>query len=353
MLSDSLAYHLRRSSKPSNAELLSERVRPELDPALRRNRSSKLSKREILSARCSFDPDSLALFLKQRSKLSKAKEELLSEHLGPRTTQDSSKLSQRRIIQRSSTPTALQLCAGFISIVFQATFKAFQRRPFDRKAVSMYIGDWDWDWVGDIFRIMRRSQIPLRLTCRCDSHFILSVIFCLSCGGGRCLGVGCPHCCCYCSPPNVIWNIMAWEEEAALMKSRNNNNMDSNFIQLGAVSADEEKGSATRRRTAFQSSSSLTGKNTLDGTYNSSEGDGGYRSQPFSGNEEKKQTSLREQLHSFRVMSAPYFRESKEGRCLFAVMVVLSLANSAVRVTFSYLSRDFWSALSNKEEEQL
>lgn len=145
------------------------------------------------------------------------------------------------------------------------------------------------------------------------------------------------------------------EEEVPLMKNRKNNNMDSNFIELGVVSADEEKGSATRRRTAFTaldtgSSPLQTGKNTLDGTYNSSEGD---VPQQLSGSEGKKQTSLREQLHSFRVMSAPYFRESKEGRCLFAVMVVLSLANSAVRVTFSYLSRDFWSALSNKEEEQL
>lgn len=148
---------------------------------------------------------------------------------------------------------------------------------------------------------------------------------------------------------------MAWEE-SALMKSRKNNNamdndMDSSFIQLGAVSADEEKGSATRRRTAFTAMDN-TSSSPLQ-TYNSSAGDDGYHPQPLSGSEGRKQTSLREQLHSFRVMSAPYFRESKEGRCLFAVMVVLSLANSAVRVTFSYLSRDFWSALSNKEEEQL
>ena len=159
---------------------------------------------------------------------------------------------------------------------------------------------------------------------------------------------------------------MAWEEEgeeAALIRSRiNNNTMDSNFIQMGAVPVDEEKGGATRRRTAVttaldstSSSSPLqTGKKALDGTYHSSEGDDGYQQpQPLSGSEGKKQTSLREQLHSFRVMSAPYFRENKEGRCLFAVMVALSLANSAVRVIFSYLSRDFWSALSNKEEEQL
>ena len=33
------------------------------------------------------------------------------------------------------------------------------------------------------------------------------------------------------------------------------------------------------------------------------------------------------------------------GRRLFAIIVVLTLANSAVRVFFSYLARDFWTAL--------
>ncbi|KAL7550100.1 hypothetical protein ACHAWF_013331 [Thalassiosira exigua] len=66
----------------------------------------------------------------------------------------------------------------------------------------------------------------------------------------------------------------------------------------------------------------------------------------------KRQNGLRDQLHSFRVMSSPYFRESREGKVLFAIMVVLTLANSAVRVTFSYLARDFWSALSDKDVEK-
>ena len=66
----------------------------------------------------------------------------------------------------------------------------------------------------------------------------------------------------------------------------------------------------------------------------------------------KRHTGLRDQLHSFRVMSAPYFRESRHGRWLFAIMVVLTLANSAVRVLFSYLARDFWSALSDKDVDK-
>ena len=58
---------------------------------------------------------------------------------------------------------------------------------------------------------------------------------------------------------------------------------------------------------------------------------------------------LREQLHQFRMMSFPYFKESKRGRCLFGTLVILTLVNSGINVYFSYLIRDFWTALSNKE----
>ena len=61
---------------------------------------------------------------------------------------------------------------------------------------------------------------------------------------------------------------------------------------------------------------------------------------------------LRDQLHQFKVMSAPYFRENRQGKILFVIMVVLTLANSAVRVFFSYLARDFWNALSDKDEDR-
>ena len=138
---------------------------------------------------------------------------------------------------------------------------------------------------------------------------------------------------------------MVWEEAAPIRSRKNNNNMDSNFFQMAASkSADEEQGSPTRRRTAF---TALDTESPLQSDENT------HHPLPGSGGGKRQQTSLREQLHSFRIMSAPYFRESKEGKCLFAIMVVLSLANSAVKVAFSYLSRDFWSALSNKEEEQL
>jgi ABC-type uncharacterized transport system fused permease/ATPase subunit len=54
---------------------------------------------------------------------------------------------------------------------------------------------------------------------------------------------------------------------------------------------------------------------------------------------------FREQFHSFHVMASPYFHENRNGRCLLLIMVILTLSNSAVRVLFSYLARDFWSAL--------
>ena len=68
--------------------------------------------------------------------------------------------------------------------------------------------------------------------------------------------------------------------------------------------------------------------------------------------QQRKKNGLREQLHEFKVMSMPYFQENRNGRILFAIMVVLTLANSAVRVFFSYLARDFWSALSDKKVDQ-
>eukprot|EP00977_Amphora_coffeiformis_P029020 scaffold38301_cov191-Amphora_coffeaeformis.AAC.1 len=52
------------------------------------------------------------------------------------------------------------------------------------------------------------------------------------------------------------------------------------------------------------------------------------------------------QTRAFREMAAPYFAEQAVARGLFASMIALTLLNSAVRVVFSYLARDFWTALS-------
>jgi len=54
------------------------------------------------------------------------------------------------------------------------------------------------------------------------------------------------------------------------------------------------------------------------------------------------------QYHAFTSMAMPYFYEQWKARVLFAVMLFLTLLNSGVRVVFSYLVRDFWSALSEE-----
>ena len=61
---------------------------------------------------------------------------------------------------------------------------------------------------------------------------------------------------------------------------------------------------------------------------------------------------LRDQFIAFKTMAAPYFCESKDGRCTFYILVVLTLMNSGVRVVFSYLVRDFYNALEEKDQEK-
>jgi vitamin B12/bleomycin/antimicrobial peptide transport system ATP-binding/permease protein len=63
------------------------------------------------------------------------------------------------------------------------------------------------------------------------------------------------------------------------------------------------------------------------------------------------ETSLWEKWNTFWSLSIPYFREKGEGRCLFAGLIVLMLLDSGVRVAFSYLARDFWSALGDKDAD--
>lgn len=54
------------------------------------------------------------------------------------------------------------------------------------------------------------------------------------------------------------------------------------------------------------------------------------------------------QTKVFWQMAYPYFEESKAGRWLFLGMIGLTLTNSGVSVAFSYLGKDFWNALSQK-----
>lgn len=60
----------------------------------------------------------------------------------------------------------------------------------------------------------------------------------------------------------------------------------------------------------------------------------------------EKATAL---LSTFWSMAYPYYRESQAGRRLFLGMILLTLMNSGVSVAFSYISKDFWNALSGKD----
>ena len=57
-------------------------------------------------------------------------------------------------------------------------------------------------------------------------------------------------------------------------------------------------------------------------------------------------------LRAFGDMTKIYFYEESKGRCMFLVLVILMLLNSAVRVFFSYLARDFWKLLKAVFYEQ-
>lgn len=64
------------------------------------------------------------------------------------------------------------------------------------------------------------------------------------------------------------------------------------------------------------------------------------------------QTKLRRLLHAFRIMSAPYFRESREGKCLFGLLFFIILVSCAGKVYLSYQVNYFYSALAEKDIEK-
>ena len=54
---------------------------------------------------------------------------------------------------------------------------------------------------------------------------------------------------------------------------------------------------------------------------------------------------------AFTRMALPYFRDQPSSRWMLALLALLTLVNSGVRVMFSYLARDFWSALSDNDPD--
>jgi len=61
--------------------------------------------------------------------------------------------------------------------------------------------------------------------------------------------------------------------------------------------------------------------------------------------------AINNSFNVFSKMALPYFREEKSARVLLAIVIAFTLLNSGVSVGFSYLSRDFWSALNTKDTE--
>lgn len=58
------------------------------------------------------------------------------------------------------------------------------------------------------------------------------------------------------------------------------------------------------------------------------------------------------QTKLFWEMSFPFLKESKSGRLLFFGLIGLTILNSGISVAFSYLGKDFWNALSSKNESE-
>jgi ABC-type uncharacterized transport system fused permease/ATPase subunit len=67
---------------------------------------------------------------------------------------------------------------------------------------------------------------------------------------------------------------------------------------------------------------------------------------------EQQHPAWNHQVRSFGILAAPYFRESSLSRWILAGILFLALLSSALRVVFSYLMRDFWSALADRQVEE-
>ena len=87
------------------------------------------------------------------------------------------------------------------------------------------------------------------------------------------------------------------------------------------------------------------------GAKTTTDDDGGTTTTGDDDQQEQKMTleKLSKLLSTFWSMAYPYYEESRPGRRLFIGMIFLTLLNSSVSVAFSYVSKDFWNALSSKD----
>ena len=60
--------------------------------------------------------------------------------------------------------------------------------------------------------------------------------------------------------------------------------------------------------------------------------------------------TVQERLRLFWRLALPYFQQAEGAKLNFGLMLLLVLMNSGVSVIFSYVGRDFYSALSAKDQ---
>ena len=60
--------------------------------------------------------------------------------------------------------------------------------------------------------------------------------------------------------------------------------------------------------------------------------------------------TLRERLRLFQRLALPYFEQAEGAKFNFGLLLLLVLVDAGISVAFSYTGRDFYSALSAKDE---
>jgi len=63
-----------------------------------------------------------------------------------------------------------------------------------------------------------------------------------------------------------------------------------------------------------------------------------------------REDTVQERLRLFWRLAVPYFENAEGAKLNFGLMLLLVLINSGISVIFSYVGRDFYSALSAKDQ---
>ena len=84
----------------------------------------------------------------------------------------------------------------------------------------------------------------------------------------------------------------------------------------------------------------------------SGSGDGKSDTKSDDEDPEQPRNVIKDSLRQFWIMTIPYFREDREGRRLFIVLIAITLVNNFLNVYFSYMIRDFYNALTEKHVQQ-